>query len=261
MSPKTIADYEDAVRRITQAEVPDDATTQADIRKALAETQSPQVTREIADEIADSVVSEERVIEAIQSSGELPSQNEIDAIVDVSDDYDMADRVAEVADSVSDRVATVEDVEAAVESRRQEGKPTFREEVETAVDEVSREREFVGDSPDNVADRTAREIGAPSETNFRREATQAVAQAEQVTPSEVVEGTSAKTPVQVIEDSSGEVVAATGGPSAETGRQVAEELGAEYMDTQEVVDEMSTAGTGDRVDLTLRGRKIGEVDV
>jgi len=260
--PKTVADYEDAVRRITRSDVPDDATTEAEVRAALAASESPQVTREIAGEIADSIVTEERVIEAIESTGELPSESEIGSIADVSDDYDLGGRVEQVSQEVGDRIATVEEVDRAVSERRESSSgPTFREEVETAVSEVGSNQEFVGQSEGEVAERKAREVGAPAETNFRREAAQTVTQSEQVTPSEVVDGTGAKTPVQVIRDESGEAVAATGGPGGDVSQQVAQEIGAEYMSTEEVVDEMSTAGTGGRVDLTLRGRKIGEVDV
>jgi hypothetical protein len=260
--PKTVADYEDAVRRITRSDVPDDATTEAEVRAALSASDSPQVTAEIASEISESIVTEERVIEAIESTGELPSESEIGAIANVSDDYDLSGRIAEVTEAVDGRVATVEEVDRAVSERRESSSgPTFREEVETAVSEVGRDQEFVGASEEQVADEQAQRIGAPPETSFRREATQTVAQSEQVTPSEVVDDTGAKTPVQVIRDESGETVAATGGPGGEVSRQVADEVGAEYMSTEEVVDEMSTAGTGDSVDLTLRGRKIGEVDV
>jgi hypothetical protein len=267
--PKTVADYEEAVSRIVRANVPDDATTEADVRAALAANGSVQVSAEdsngrtVADNIADKIVTVERVREAIDATGEIPTAGEIDAIADVADDYDLDDRVAEVADQVSREVATIEDVEQAVRERQdQKGtRPTFREDVEGAVDEVAQDKDFLGESPGEVADRQAYDIGAPREDNFRREAATTIASSEQVTPSEVVEGTGAQTSVQVIEDASGEVVAATGGPSDDIGQQVADEVGAEYLSTEQVVDEMSTAGTGDRVDLTLRGQKIGEVDV
>ena len=42
----TVADYEDAVRRIAEADVPDDATTAAEVRQALSGSNAPQVTRE-----------------------------------------------------------------------------------------------------------------------------------------------------------------------------------------------------------------------
>lgn len=260
---KTVADYPDAVRRIVAADVPADATTEADVERALKEANQPQFTSDVIEGMVDGVLTEERVRDAIQNSGELPSENEISRFADASDDYDLDDRVAAVSDAVADDVATVEQVDRAVRERQEQAgdRPMFREDVEGAVDSVSEEREFVGASPDDVADEQARDLGAPSRTNYERAAAQTVAQADSVTPSDVVEGTGSKTPVQVIRGESGEPVAATGGPGGEVSRQVADEIGAEYMSADEVTSEMRTAGSGDRVDLTLRGRKIGEVDV
>lgn len=257
----TVAEYPDAVRRIAKADVPDDATTQQEVERALRAAEAPQLTREVAQNVADSIVTEEKVIESIEASGELPSEDELDAIVSVADDYDLDDRVEEVQSEISQRVATVEEVEAAIDERRRPDRPTFREEVQTAVNEVASRQEFVGETPDQVTSEQAREIGAPRETAFRREATQTIAQAEQVTPADVVEGTSAQTPVQIIEDASGNAVAATGGPSDEIGSEVAEEYGVDYLSTEDVVDQIDVEGRGSTVDLTLRGRRVGEVEV
>ncbi len=259
----TVADYEDAVRRIADAEVEPDSTTAAEVRSDLHGSRAPQLTPEVAEGVADAIVTEERVIDAIEATGELPTEAEIPAITSVADDYDLGERVESVAESVSKRVATVEEVEAAIRERQdQTSGPTFRSHVETAVDEVaSSGQQFVGATEGEVTSQQAREVGAPSETAFRRQATQTVAQAEQVAPADVLEGTSAKTPVSVIEDSSGEVVAATGGPSDEMGREVAEQMDAPYMSREQVVESMDVDGAGDRVDLTLAGRKIGEVEV
>ncbi|WP_336331122.1 hypothetical protein [Haloarcula sp. CGMCC 1.2071] len=260
-----ISDYEDAVRRIVEADVPDDAVTKADVERALIEANIPQYTSDVIEGMTDAVVTVDRVVEAIQSTGKVPSSSQVDALTDISDDYDMDDRVAEVSSQVREQVATEEDIESAIRERREQAResnrPTFKQDVEGAVSEVSESKQLVGQSADEVTSEQAREIGAPDETSFRREATQTVAQAEQVNPSEVIDGTSAKTPVQVIEDSSGDVIAATGGPSEDIGSQVADELGAEYLSTEQVVEEMSTAGTGETVDVTLRGRTVGEVDV
>jgi len=261
----TVADYDEAVRRIAEADVPDDATTDAEVRQALSGANAPQVTREVADDVADALVTEERVIDAIEASGELPSEGELGAVTDVADEYDLDGRVEEVEDAVRDRVATIEDVETAVRERQEQaassGRPTFREDVEGAVDSVGEEKQIVGESSDEIVGEQAREVGAPRRSDFERAKAQAVATGDQVTPSEVVEGTEAKTPVSVIRDESGEAVAATGGPSDETGRRVAEEVGAEYMPTEEVTEEMSTQGVGESVSLTLRGERIGEVGV
>ncbi|GGJ17594.1 hypothetical protein GCM10008995_29230 [Halobellus salinus] len=264
--PKTIADYEDAVRRIAAKHVPADATTEDEVRRALSGSEvGPQVTRDVLDGIAENLLTEDRVLEAIEDSGELPSEGEIDAIVSVADDYDMDDRVETVEDAVRSSVATVEDVQGAVRDRQDQaaasGRPTFREDVEGAVDEVAETKQFVGESPDEVTAEQAREIGAPSETAFRGAAARTIANGDQVNPSEVLEDTRSETPVSVIRDTDGGVVAATGAQREELGEQVAEQYGVEYMSAQEVEDSLGTRGTGDRVSLTLGGRKVGEVDV
>lgn len=260
----TVADYEDAVRRIVRADVPADATDAQAVFDALGGSDSPQVTPEIAAEIADSIVTTDRVRDAIESTGELPSEGEIDAIAAVSDDYGLGDRADRVADDVRDQVVTAERVDAAVSDRVDQAsdRPTFREDVAGAVDAAGQDREFVGQSASEVTDQQARDLGAPARSNYERAAAQTVAQADSVTPSDVVDGTEAKTPAQVIRSESGEAVAVTGGPGGEVSRQVAEQMGAEYMSASEVTGEMRTAGSGgSTVDLTLRGRKVGEVDL
>jgi hypothetical protein len=222
---------------------------------------SPQLTPEVINGVVANSVTEERVLEELEGSSDLPSEDAIESIAEFADDYDQGDRVGEVADAVADRVATVEDVDRAVQERVDSSgdRPTFREEVQTAVDSV--DGEIVGPSADEVTSAKAQEIGAPSESDFQRSRAQTVAQAETVTPSDVLDDTGAQTPVQVIEDESGEAVAATGGPSDEIGQRVADEIGAEYRSTSDVVDEFNVSGSGSSVDVTLRGRKVGEVDV
>ena len=259
-----VSDYDDAVRRIVAADAPDDATDAQALFDALGGSDSPQVTPEIAAEIADSVVTTDRVRDAIESTGELPTEDEIDSISQVADNYDLDDRADRVADDVREQVATVEQVNDAVQERQEQAgdRPMFREDVEGAIDSVDSDREFVGQSADDVADERARDLGAPARTDYERSAAQTVAQADSVTPSEVVDGTEAQTPAQVIRGESGEAVAVTGGPGGEVSEQVAEEMGAEYLSASEVTDEIRTAGSGgDQVDLTLRGRKVGEVDL
>lgn len=260
--PKTVADYEDAVRRITNAEVDPDSTTREDVLADLGGANAPQVTREVARGIADAVVTEDRVLEAIEGSGELPSEAEIDAIAAVSDDYDQSDRVQAVAREVSGRIATVEEVEAAVRERQSQGGPTFREQVETAVDELASRQEFVGESPDAVASEKAREIGAPRETEFKRAQVQTVGGADQVTPKEL--GVSDRTTaVSVVTDSSGNTIGVVGGYNESDRRGVAEQLGAErvYDNIGDVQDSMTLEQGNGEAHLMLDGRRIREVSV
>jgi len=272
--PKTVADYEDAVRRIAEADVPDDATSRAAVRAALAGADAPQVTTEVADGIADALVTEDRVIEAIEATGELPSEAELDSITSVSDDYDMADRVEAVEDAVSDRVATVEEVEAAVRERQEQkgAEPTFREDVEGAVDSVAETQEFVGESPDEVAAEQAREVGAPSQRDYERARTQLATGDDSVSPADVlgeeeatslqgVGSTTANKDATVIHDESGDPVALTGAPTQEAGERMAEELGSEYVSITEVNESIGLDQSEGRATLTFRGEPVGEVEV
>ena len=236
---KTVADYPDAVKRIVGAEVPDDATTEAEVRAALAGAEGSQVTRDVADNVTDNVLTEERVRDAIENSGELPSENEISAIADASDDYDMGDRVAEVSDAVSDNVATVEDVEG-------------------AVDSVAETQEFVGADADDVVEQQAREVGAPTERDYRQAAVNAVSQ-DTVTPAEDPSiDSDNSTPIPVVTDQRGEVVGVQTAGSTAAAEAVAESRGAEVVGG---VDEFDLNQGSGRATLTLGGREVGEVDL
>lgn len=271
---KTVADYPDAVRRIAEADVPADATTQAEVKRALNGADAPQVTREVADGIADSLLTEERVIEAIESSGEIPTEGELDAVTSVADDYDMSDRVEAVQKEISDRVATVEDVEGAVRERQDQagsaGRPTFREDVEAAVDSVSREKEIVGESKDQVVSEQAVEVGAPSRSDYEQARASLATGDDQVAPADVLEDptsiegvgeTTANNPATVIRSQSGEAVALAGAPSQEAGEAMAEELGAEYTSFSEINDSIGLEQGRGKATLTINGEPVEEVDV
>ncbi len=271
----TVADYDDAVRRIAEANVPDDATSQAEVQAALSAADAPQVTREVAEGVADAVVTEERVIEAIEQSGELPQEAELAAITDVADDYDLDGRVEAVTEAVSDRVATVEEVESAVRERQEQatasGRPTFREDIEAAVETVEEGQQFAGESTDEVVAEQARDIGAPSRQDYERARARLATGDGQVTPTEVlgedateIQGVgeqTAQNSVTVINSESGDPVALTGAPSEEAGERMAEELDADYVSFNEVNEEIGLDQSAGRAKLTFRGETVGEVDV
>ncbi len=256
--PKTVADYEDAVRRITAAEVSPDSTTAGDVLADLRGANAPQVTRAIAREIADSIVTEDRIIEAIESSGELPSEGVITATTTAFDDYDLEDRQDAVQRAVRERVATVEDVEEAVRERREQGGPVFREQVETAVGEVAGSREFVGESADEVATEQAREIGAPRESEYRQAAVDTLTE-ETVTPADSpdIPGESS-TPIPIVRNQQGEVVGVQVAGSQKAAEAVAESRDAEVVGG---VDEFGLEQGGGEAHLTLDGERIREVSV
>lgn len=263
---KTIADYPDAVDRIMNAHVGDDDTTAAEVRAALRGAGGPQVTPQVADGIVGSVLTEDRVIEAIDASGELPSEDEIDAIASVVDDYDMGDRVDAVSAEVEGRVVTREDVESAVErtvqETRGENRPTFREDVEAAVSEVSSEKELRGATASEVAGQQAREVGAPSRQAFDRARTQTIAQGDQVNPSEL--GVSDRTtPVSVITNDRGDAVGVVGGSRAEDRQGVAEEVGTDrvFDSPAELEDAFGLEQSERGATLTIDGEAVGEVEI
>ena len=169
--PETVADYEDAVRRIVRADVSPESTSQREILEDLRDAEAPQITEEIARDIAESTVSEERVIEAIEASGEIPSAPELAALTNVADDYDLTDRQDAVLDAVRDRVATTGDLERAIERDR----PLTEREAAAAVDGIGKEirgadRQEVVDSIVTVEDVTDRvDPSSSSEPVFRED--------------------------------------------------------------------------------------------
>lgn len=259
--PKTVADYEDAVRRITRKEVDPNATTKAEVRQALRSADVPQLTDKVIDNFVDAIVTEDRVIQAIEENGELPSSREIDDMVELADDYQLDDRVEAVAQEVHDTVATVEDVRTAVAANQPSDRPMLREDVESAVDQVADQKVFAGESPDEVASEQAREVGAPSRSDYEDAQREALS-ADTVTPAKREDiPNSSDTPVSVIRDESGDPVLAVGiGAGAEA---VAEETGAEAFtgSPQDLQSEMEVSGSGETADITLRGQKIGEVPI
>lgn len=77
--------------------------------------------------------------------------------------------------------------------------------------------------------------------------------------SDVVEGSTSSATASVIRDERGESVAVFGDP--ETAEVVAEERGLTTLSQEEAMDSMRVQGSGESVDLRLRDRKIGEVDI
>jgi hypothetical protein len=257
---ETIADYPDAVDRIVAANVDPNATTEQQVQQALRAANAPQVTREVADMVADEVLTEERVLAAIEGSGEVPSDGEIEAIAAVSDDYDMTDRQAQVAAAIREQVVTVEDVERAtqraVESAEREDRPTFKEDIETALDSETGDKQLLGGEESTVVDEQASQVGAPSETSFRGAVAGAIGGGEQVSGQDA--GVSDRSTASVVvQDEQGNAVAVTGGRE-DDGQAIADERGVPYLSQQQFEGELSVSGSGETVDVTLRGRKVAE---
>ena len=217
-----ISDYPDAVRRIARAEVEPNASTRDAVLADLAGADAPQITREVAANLADAIVTVEDVREGLDGRGELPTSNDVERVAGALDDYDLDDRADAVADAVESEVVLEEDVDRAVGERersKRSGEPVFREEVETAVDEAADGREFVGSSADEVADSKAQDLGAPTESEFRRTASQAL----QGSRIETEEGSAF-----AVESVDGETVGVYGG-TTDAREAAAAETGAENL--------------------------------
>lgn len=141
-----VSEYPDAVRRIVNADVSPDSTTRAEVLDDLRGSAAPQIDEEVAEGVADAVVTEDRALMGIESLGTLPSEAEIEAIVNSDDDYDLDDRRQSIIDSVRDRVATADDVEDSIATRR----PRTRSEVQEAIDAV--DGEIRGVDPSEIVD-------------------------------------------------------------------------------------------------------------
>jgi hypothetical protein len=249
-----VSDYPDAVRRIAAADVSPDSTTRDDVLTDLAGGSAPQIDREVAGNFADAVVTEEKVVEALEARGELPSEADVREWSGALDEYDLGERVNSVARSVSDdAVVTVEEVDRAVgerEASKRGGEPVFREEVETAVEQAGEGKQFVGSSSSDVTGEKAREVGAPRESEYRA----AGASALQGRRVETDEGAAF-----AVESVDGETIGVYGGTTAAR-EAAAAETGAENLGTVGLDDVEARQEPG-RTEIRLRGRTVGEVTV
>lgn len=268
----TVAEYPEAVARIARSDVPDDATTRSDVLAALADS-GPQVTRDVATDLADAVVTVDDVREAIESTGELPSAGEIDALASLADEHDLDGRADAVADAVRDTVVTVGDVDRAVDDRaasKTEQEPLYREEIEAAVNDLAASRDVVGESRDDVVDRVARDRGAPTEEAYKQARARVVTTADTVDPRDVVDDPTdlfgvqearASAPVPVVRDTDGEAVAVVGTGSSELDDALSGEIGVPSLSPSEVSDGITVDQDRGGTTLRLRGREVGEVEV
>lgn len=265
----TVAEYPEAVRRIAESDVPDDAVTERDVLSALADS-GPQVTADVSRDIADSLVTLDDVRDAVEQSGELPSLGELDAIASLADDHDLHDRAAAVADAAGDRLLTVDDVDREVDERASQGGPLFREEIEAGVDEASAGKEIVGSSRDEIVEREAQARGAPSEQSYKQARSRIVTTADTVDPRDVIDDPTdlynvqearASTPVPVVRDSEGEPVAMIGTGSSELNAALSDEIGVPSLSPSEINDEIDLDQDRGRATLRLRGREVDEVEL
>lgn len=134
----TIADYPPAVRRIMDPDsgesVPEDMTDRNDVFQFLRNREDSRVDANIAANVADAVVTSEDVTELIDNSGQVPTEDVVDAMANVADNYEMDARAEAVGETVSEDVATVESIEAEIADRGATTNAQVREAVESAGD-------------------------------------------------------------------------------------------------------------------------------
>jgi len=248
-----ISDYPEAVERIAGAEVEPNASTRDAVLADLAGADAPQITREVAANLADAIVTVEDVREGLDGRGELPTSSDVERVAGALDDYDLGDRVDAVSDAVEGEVVLEEDVDREVAERersKRSGEPVFREEVETSVEEAADGREFVGSSSDEVAESKAQDLGAPTESEFRQTASQAL----QGSRIETEEGSAF-----AVESVDGETVGVYGATTAAR-EAAAKKTGAENLGNVSL-DDMEAQQSEGRTEVLLEGQTVGEVDV
>lgn len=269
-SSKDISDYPDAVDRIMNKHVDPTDVTEDEIRRALSDSDvGPQVTDRVVNNIVDSVLSADDVIEAIESSGEIPSEAEVDAISDIADEYDMGERQEAVTNAVVDLVATQSDLRSAIESASGE-EAVYRDDIERAVDSVSQDKSIVGSDADSVIERKADQYGAPSEAEVQRARLDTVGLTDGPSPEEAlgdqateIDGIGSGTaddPTGAIRGTDGEIEAIVDANETK-GRAVAEELGVDYQSANDVADSFELEQSRGEARLTYNGETVREFDV
>lgn len=257
---------DDAVEDIADAAGvgPEDVTVD-DVRRKVGRGTDDRVTGEVADLVAQSILTTEDVMTSVEASGELPREAELGAFVSGADGVADEARRRAVEEAVDEQVLTREEVDSAVREQvravESSGRDVTREDVEQAVQSAASGQGVFGTSTDDLVDEAAVDVGAPSQSSIQRARTQTVAQSESVEVSDVVEGSESSDVVNVIRDESGEVAGVVGRQDA--AEVVAEETGGAVLSPSDAADELEVdrGGGGRTVDLKLRGRTVGEVDV
>jgi len=253
-----LGEYDDMVQRILDAEVPDDAVTADDIRRAVGRSDRPQ-TRGNAAVVAERALTVEDVEQDIRDEMDrVPTDNELGSLTRGADAVGDEGRQQAVEQELSDNVATREDYETAVQEAVEDaGGTAYKEDVQRGIDSVDKQ-DLTG-SADELTDEFARDVGAPAESDVRGEAAQVVANSDSVQVQEVVEGSDSSATIDTVRGSDGQPAAVVG--QREAAQQVADELGVDAISPQEAAEAVDVRGTGSTVDVTLNGAKVGEVDV
>jgi len=166
-------------------------------------------------------------------------------------------------DDVSGWMGDLDDVSIDRESAHSDG-ITTREDVSRTVDrDLDASDKTAETRRDAIEDAVARDIGAPRESDLRREQTRSLTQ-NTGTPGELLDDPSdtRTTPVSLVEDSRGNTVASIGGGAG--GREVADELGVRHYSSPEAATrDMGSAPSpdGSRAALTLGDDVVGEVEI
>jgi len=250
-----LGEYDDMVQRILDAEVPDDAVTADDIRRAVGRSDRPQTSNNAA-LVAEEALTVEDVEQDIRNEMDsVPTDNELGSLTRGADAVADDARQQAVEQELSDNVATREDYETAVQeavegAEAAEDRSAYKEDVQRGIESVDKE-DLTG-SADELTDELAQDVGAPERSAVQGEAAQVVANSDSVQVTETLS-------VDTIKDSSGEPEAVVGRQSE--AQEAADELGVDAISPQEAAEAVDVRGTGRKGDVTLNGAKVGEVDV
>lgn len=140
MSPD-ISDYEDAMDRIMSADVPPDATGRGEVARALSES-GPQVTLEVANNVANAVLTEEQVREALDGQGSLPSEGLVDSASQGLSDYSDESRRQRVAEEVKNAIVLERDIDEAI--NRDRSRLPSESEIEQDIAEATSGKDWIG---------------------------------------------------------------------------------------------------------------------
>jgi len=252
-------EYDDMVERILDEDVDPNSVSEADIRNDLNQSNTSQIGGDNVDIVLENTLTVDDIDEAVGGLDETPTSSELGAVVDGVEDERVGsdERVRNVEDLASETYATKEDIDVALDevTETEDRGYVSKEDVADAVGLVEEQKEVVGSDP---VETTARDIGAPSETDVNRAASSAVRDADTVEVQEVVDGSDSSTPVSTLRDENGDPAAVIGQTNA--AERVADEVGVEAVAPDEV--DVSVRKTGrSSATVEVEGVRAGEVDI
>lgn len=252
-----ITDYPGAVERIWDAEGDGDALFKQDVIDALLESQhvNDRTAREIAD---NGVATIENVQAALEKEGEIPDAVDIASTIQDNSMVDDGSRSQQMTSDLANQFVTQSDIEEAVNEVQSSDGTVFRQDVEETVNDKTATKQWVGADESQATSDVAEQLGAPDRETFQQQAVQAIAANERKAEDyDTYDGGGER--VNVVENTSGEVIGVTGGSKKAT-QAVAEAEGAEAI-TGNPMETFDVAQSNGNATLTLNGEPVTDIDV